>query len=100
MRCPVCRAETSLNAPCRRCKADLSLLAQLEAGRRRLLDEAARCLTAGEAGRARRHADQAQQLRPGADAARLVALALLLERDYPAALAAYSSAAAEASSPQ
>ena len=34
MRCPVCRAENTEETTCRRCRADLSLLAALEQARR------------------------------------------------------------------
>jgi hypothetical protein len=40
LRCPVCKAENSAGPACRRCKAELSLLFELEEYRDRLLAEA------------------------------------------------------------
>ena len=33
MRCPVCKADNALDPACRRCKADLALLVQVETQR-------------------------------------------------------------------
>ena len=73
--CPCCKAANDAGPACRRCKADLTLLFQLEADRERLL-------AAGEF-------ERAHQLRHGEDSLRGIALARLLERDFAGALAAY-----------
>ncbi len=46
MVCPVCKAENAAGPACRRCKADLSLLFQLEEQRERTLAAARRLLAA------------------------------------------------------
>jgi hypothetical protein len=85
MRCPVCKAENDQGPQCRRCRADLSLLFTLEEERSRLLDEASRCARAGCWRETAGLASQAEGLRGGEDARRLLVLAHLMERDYPAA---------------
>ena len=40
MRCPVCKADNAQGLQCRRCKADLALLFQLEEQRARALEQA------------------------------------------------------------
>jgi hypothetical protein len=86
MRCPVCRAEGA-EGTCRRCKADLSVLAELEQARAGALAQAARCVAAGDGERALQHADAAHLLRADHQSWRLRALACLLMRDYRRALA-------------
>ncbi len=82
MRCPVCRAADNQGRQCRRCKADLSLLVQLETARAHHLATAAALMLLGDTAAAE-HAERAYQLRAGADAARLAAAGYLLRRDFP-----------------
>jgi hypothetical protein len=89
--CPVCRARVESGPLCRRCKADLSLLFALEARRDAALAAARRALAAGRADEALARAAEAEQLRHGADARRLIALAHLLRRDFAAAWQWYAS---------
>src|SRR5439155_1560949 len=72
MRCPVCRAENGDESSCRRCRADLSLLAGLEARRRCELAAAQNALLAQDAPEALDHAAAAHYLRHGNDSAQLV----------------------------
>jgi hypothetical protein len=85
MRCPVCRAENGEETSCRRCRADVSLMVRLEAGRRRELAAAKTALVAQNARDALDHAGAAHKLRHGNDSARLLALAHLVARDFAAA---------------
>jgi len=85
MRCPVCRAADNRTSQCRRCKADLSLLVELERQHARHLTRAARALTHGEAADCLHHAGQARALRADAASARLLALGYLKARDFASA---------------
>jgi hypothetical protein len=89
MRCPVCRAENNVEPQCRRCRADLSLLFAVAAGRSRLRQEAARRAAAGAWGEAARLAGQAHGLRHGEDSRRLLAVAHLMQRDFAGAWQIY-----------
>jgi hypothetical protein len=89
IRCPVCRADNDTGPTCRRCKADLAPLAELEARRALALDRAARAAALGDGDAVLRHAHAAQQLRAGPDALRWLAQAYLLRRDFLQALTYY-----------
>ncbi|MCI0463107.1 MAG: hypothetical protein L0Z62_39675 [Gemmataceae bacterium] len=93
MRCPVCRAENAQGPQCRRCRADLSLLFDLEDQRDRLLHGARAFAREGDAEAALRLASRAHELRQGEDSARLLAVTRLLQGDFAGALEAYTSAA-------
>ena len=95
MRCPVCKAQVD-SATCRRCRADLTLLFRLEEERGRLGADAAYALLLGQAQEALTAAGAMESLRPGADALRLRALALLLQRDFFGAYWAHGEATAAA----
>ncbi len=86
LRCPVCRADNTAET-CRRCRADLSLLAALAAQRRDALARAARAAAAGDGAAAMRHAQAAREYGAGADAFRWLAVGSLLQGDYARALA-------------
>ena len=86
--CPCCRASNE-TATCRRCRADLSLLAAVEARRAFHVLSSERFAADGRAGEALTHVARAEELRPGADLARLRAALLLLRGDYAGAVAAY-----------
>jgi hypothetical protein len=83
--CPVCRARVESGPQCRRCKADLSLLLALEARRETVLIQARRSLAANQPDEALTQAREAQHLRHGDDARRLIAAAYLLRREFAAA---------------
>lgn len=98
--CPVCRAPAAIAAPtgtghaaatCRRCKADLALVAAVEARRAALLAAAKVALARGDFRVALSALACAGGTRPGPDLDRLRAAALLLSRDFPAAWACYSA---------
>ena len=80
IRCPVCRADNDAGPACRRCKADLAPLAELETRRTLALDLGARAAALGDGDAVLRHARAARQLRSGPDT---------LRRDLSQALAYY-----------
>ena len=86
--CPCCRASNA-SAVCRRCRADLSLLAALETRRECHVTLAKRFAADGRPAEALRQVDQAARLRPAADVKHLRAALLLLAGDFAAALRAY-----------
>jgi len=89
IRCPVCRAENTTAPLCRRCRADLALLFELEARRARALTAAARHALQRDGAAAARLACQAHWLRRGEDSRRLVALGQLLQGDFAGACRVY-----------
>jgi hypothetical protein len=86
MICPVCRANNDQGPACRRCKADLSILFELEGHRAAYL---ARARTRIEDDAATAEAQAADDLRHGRDARRVLAVAALLRRDFGRAWLAY-----------
>ena len=91
MRCPVCRAEVTQGPQCRRCRADLSLLWELDDQRRRALAEAYRAAAAGHWARTLAIAGGVDALRSDAEARRLLAVCRLLRRDFAGAWEEYRS---------
>ncbi len=89
MRCPVCKAENTLGPLCRRCKADLTLLFQLEEQRDRLLNTARSGLASGERAEALEQAESGDWMRRDPESMRLLALAHLLNRDFASAWRLY-----------
>src|SRR5438067_7191503 len=89
MRCPVCKAENTQGPQCRRCKADLGLLFALEGWRARALAAARAFLAGGQWQQAAEQADEADWLRHGADAQRLLGVASLMGGDYSQAWECY-----------
>lgn len=87
MRCPVCRANNEEGEECRRCKADLSLLFQLEAEREILLNQAMNHAVCGEWQQMLRMAQSAHELRQGEDTLQLLASGAVMVSDYAQALA-------------
>jgi hypothetical protein len=88
-RCPVCRADNDRGPQCRRCRADLGLLFELERQRRGLLGRARNEVARGRPGEALALADEAEALRVGADVQRLRAVAYLVQRDFANAWRSY-----------
>jgi hypothetical protein len=89
MRCPVCKAENVQGPHCRRCKADLSLLFDLEDQRRLALAQARLCLLHGRWLDAAHHAERADWMRSDEESRRLEATSHLLRRDFTAAWESY-----------
>jgi hypothetical protein len=87
--CPCCKAANDAGPNCRRCKADLSLLFQLEFDRAALVVHARELVAESRFSESLAALDRAAQLRRGDDVQRLRVVALLLSRDYAGALAAY-----------
>jgi hypothetical protein len=97
MRCPVCKAELNTGPSCRRCRADLTMLFQLEDERAQLDAAARHALRQGAGGQAVALADAMAALRPGPDSSRLRALGFLLQGDFASAYLAYREATADGS---
>jgi hypothetical protein len=89
MRCPVCRAENNVTEQCRRCKADLTLLAGLEHDRAAYLAAAELHAGRGEGQECLADAQRGHALRAGGDSLRLLALGYLLKKDFAGAWRAY-----------
>ena len=87
LRCPVCKAENAAGPNCRRCKADLSLLFDLEAERGRLLEEARHLAAEGRWREFLDVVELAHNLRSDDETQQLRAVARLLNGDYGGALA-------------
>jgi hypothetical protein len=86
MRCPVCKADNADDvAACRRCKADLSLLVDLERRRAALIARAQQCLATGDGAAALQLAVEVERLRRDDQSRRLIALSRLLCRDFAGA---------------
>ena len=86
--CPCCKAANTADT-CRRCKADLSLLAGVEAAREHHLTLARRFAAELRAAEALSHIHSAAALRPGDDVRQLRSAVLLLGGRFANALAAY-----------
>ena len=89
MRCPVCKVENEQGPLCRRCKADLSLLFQVEKQRARHCSAARRFLRNGRWDEAIGQAAKADGLRHDDESLRLAAIGCLMARDFDGALRYY-----------
>jgi hypothetical protein len=96
VRCPVCRADNDAGPACRRCKADLAPLVELEERRRLALEQTAQAAVSGDAAGVLRHARQGQLLRAGADIERWLAIGHILQGDFAQARAHYRVSTAAA----
>jgi hypothetical protein len=85
----VCKADNTQGPTCRRCKADLSLLFDLEQQRAQKLAAAQQFLAAGQGQEAVEQAAAADWLRRDQESRRLLALAYLLARDFSRAWEEY-----------
>ncbi len=94
MRCPVCKADNAQGPQCRRCKADLTPLFELESVRRARLDAARAHLSQGRLPEAVTAAAEADWMRRDAESRRLLAAARLLNRDFAGAWECYREAQA------
>jgi hypothetical protein len=86
MRCPVCRVDNNEGPNCRRCRADLSLLFQLEAHRGHLMQRAQQHALRADWAEATRLAAQAHALRKDSDSGRLIAICHLMQSQFAQAL--------------
>ena len=91
MQCPACKADNAQGPLCRRCKADLSLLFELDAHREYTLLEARQSVREGRWDDAARLARRADGLRSDAGSRRLVAVTAVLSRAYYEAIRYYRS---------
>ena len=88
--CPVCRAENATGLGCRRCRADLTLIAAVEA-RREYHVATARCATRdGRMDDALEDLTKAASLRDSPDIRQIRACAYLMARYFAAALAEHA----------
>ena len=92
MRCPVCRAENAEETTCRRCRADLTLLAEVEQARSCALAQAAGAAASGDGATVVYYAEIAHRLRPDRDSWRSLAVGFFLKRDFTQALAHHQRA--------
>ena len=90
--CPVCRAENAAGPACRRCRADLSLLAAVEARRDFHLANARSAAADNRLDDALEELARAEELRGGPDVRQVRACAYLLAGDFPSALAEHATA--------
>jgi hypothetical protein len=86
--CPCCKASNTTNT-CRRCKAELSLLAAVETAREGHVVLARRFAAELRTAEAISHLDHAAALRPGDDLDQIRSAVLLLGGRFADALAAY-----------
>lgn len=93
MQCPVCRAANDRGPQCRRCRADLSLLFDLEVQRGQLLGVTRESLACGQTQEARATALRADGMRSDDESRRLLAVCHLLEKNFAAAWRVYQSIA-------
>ena len=92
IKCPACKAPNDNGPNCRRCKADLAVLFQIEDQRHTLIRTARAAVAAGDTRRALAEAMSADRLRRDAESVKLLACANLLRGDYAEALRLYSVA--------
>jgi hypothetical protein len=93
LRCPVCRAENTSGPTCRRCRADLSLLAAVEARRDSHLTRARAAIHDRQFDVALNELADAERLRFGPDIRQLRAVSFLIAGDFSSALAEHGTAA-------
>ncbi len=91
MRCPICRALVEQAPQCRRCRADLSLLVEVQKQRRHALTAAYRCLHQGRYQHALALTEGAEACHGDEETRRLRALIYLLRRDFASAWKVYTS---------
>ena len=91
LRCPVCRVDNTTGPNCRRCKADLSLLIDLETSRARHIALAQYALASERFDDALEQLSAAEEFRTSADVQRMKACAYLLAGDFSAALRSHSA---------
>ncbi|MCE9532723.1 MAG: hypothetical protein K8T89_16625, partial [Planctomycetes bacterium] len=89
--CPVCKAENDAGPACRRCKADLTMLFTIEEQRAQTLGDAQRSFAAGKYTEAYTSARHANELRPGPDVARWLAVLHLIHGHFGEAWQAYQT---------
>jgi hypothetical protein len=92
LRCPVCRAENAGGSSCRRCRADLSLVAAIEDRRAYHIAAAATDIRNGFFDNALMQLQQAEQLRLGRDIDRTRACVQLVAGDFTNAIAEHAAA--------
>jgi hypothetical protein len=86
LRCPTCGAKQAWTDTCRRCRSDLRLLHEALAAYQRHRRSSLSALNSGRLASAIRHARRCQELRPGPESYRLLAVCQLLRGDWPDAV--------------
>lgn len=97
VRCPTCQALQEWSQVCRRCKSDLRLLLAFAEGYERSRRACLEATRSGDPRAASHHARLCHALHPDAYSRRLLALAALLQGDWPAAATLASQDVDEAS---
>ncbi|MBW3598640.1 MAG: hypothetical protein KY475_15380 [Planctomycetes bacterium] len=90
--CPACGARQAWSDTCRRCRCNLDLFHRTAAARLETWQRCLRRLTAGDAAAALVAAEQGYALAPTHEAARLLAMCRLVNRDFSGALALHPRA--------
>jgi hypothetical protein len=93
LRCPVCRAENAEGPSCRRCRADLSLLAAVQAARANHLATAAAAIRNGHFREGEESLHRAEREQNGDEIRRIRACMFLLAGNFTAALGEYMTIA-------
>ena len=96
MQCPVCRAQNDQGPTCRRCKADLTLLFDLEEQRSRALAVALDCVRRGRLREAKLVVMGVEALQAGDDCRRMRAVVHLLEGKFARAWEDYCTMTGQA----
>jgi hypothetical protein len=99
MQCPVCKATVDEGRQCRRCRADLTLLRQVEAQAAQARWAAVGLAADGHMDRALALAERAVNLHRTAESVQLLAVLRLLKGDFAGAWQVYRSIQSPASSP-
>lgn len=87
--CPVCRAENTSGPGCRRCRADLTLIFDLQLHHDELLTRAKQFAAAGNWPEVVAIAEQAVNLRKDSASLQVAAIGWLMLGDYPRAWKCY-----------
>ncbi len=97
VRCPVCKLDAVSTPTCRRCKADLQLLLQVETQRRHAQWQTLQALRQADAAQADYAAEKADLMHGDRQTLRLRALTALLKRQFALAVALHAMHATAAS---
>jgi hypothetical protein len=86
LKCPTCGAQQGWTDTCRRCKSDLRLLREALEAYEQHRRSTLRDLEAGHLESALRHARRCEELQPGPESQRLLAVCQLLRGDWHEAI--------------
>ncbi len=89
MECPVCRAENPVGPDCRRCKADLSLLFQVEVQGQLLKQKSCELASTNQWEKARKVAEESLRLQDTEEIRKLISVCHLGQGNFKEALLNY-----------